>query len=380
VEGAGFALALAVFALALLGAIIAGGYVVAARQFRIAAAGPEASAGLYAAEAGLNVALSRLDTAWLDSLGAGGTRLLEAGSLVTDDEYEVYLSRLDPGGSVPATYYLVTSTGRASGPRGGRRQLGLVLRRPAGEFCCDAALSVRGPIEAVEGAQIDGRDGIPVRWASNPEICAGVEQGDLAGIVTTDAGQIRQAEGAEIFGVPPVVEIDTGDHLRDLDRWLRELAALADIEYAPGRSLDGIGPVVGRDGECDRAAEENWGAPDSPGHACFGHFPIIHARGDLSLDSPASGQGILLVEGDLRLSGGFEFYGVLLVRGQLIVADWGSQIFGGARVGHHGLAASRIGGGAVLRRSSCALERAAKSPKLQLPHPLAQFSWFEILE
>jgi hypothetical protein len=47
---------------------------------------------------------------------------------VPGDEYSVDITRLSPGGDGGKGYYLVRSTGRAHGPRGGRRQVAWLLR------------------------------------------------------------------------------------------------------------------------------------------------------------------------------------------------------------------------------------------------------------
>jgi len=130
----GFALVSSVFVLVIIGALVAGGYFVSAHQARIAAAGPQASSAFYAAEAGLSAGMAQWDTIQIDSLLPGRVAFLTSGRLATGDEYSVDVLRLSPGQSRSAGYYLMRSTGRAHGPRGGRRQVAVLLRgRPEPE-------------------------------------------------------------------------------------------------------------------------------------------------------------------------------------------------------------------------------------------------------
>jgi hypothetical protein len=111
-----------------VGALVAGGYFVSAHQARIAAAGSQANSAFYAAEAGLSAGLAQWDTTRLDSLPPGQILTLTSGRLVSGDEYFVEVLQLDLGLDRRAAYYLMRATGRAHGPRGGRRQLGLLLK------------------------------------------------------------------------------------------------------------------------------------------------------------------------------------------------------------------------------------------------------------
>jgi hypothetical protein len=107
---------------------------------------------------------------------------------------------------------------------------------------------------------------------------------------------------------------------------------------------------------------------------------VIHAAGDLTVGASTSGQGILLVDGDLEIRDGFEFYGVILVGGTVTAGPGGGRVLGGVRVGGFGSDSVRLGIGGEVYYSGCAVERAVEGSKVQAPHPLAQFGWFEILE
>ena len=124
----GFALVGSIFVLVIVGALVAGGYFVSAHQARIATAGRQANSAFYAAEAGLGAGLAQWDSLRLDSLLPGRIMTLTSGKLVSGDEYSVEVVQLDSGRDRRAEYYLMRSTGRAHGPRGGRRQVALMLK------------------------------------------------------------------------------------------------------------------------------------------------------------------------------------------------------------------------------------------------------------
>ncbi len=370
---------MALFALVIVGVLVAGGYLVALRQWRATGAGSQGAAALYAAEAGLNAGFAGLDSVALDSIRPGDGLMLMEGVLANGDEYSVRSSRWDAGRDSGPSYYLIASEGRAHGAWGGRRQVAAMVKKaPGGAFCCGAALEGQGAVRLDSGAVISGLDIVPGPWATDAELCGDIELRDRPGIVTE--GQVLPAAGALVQGSPPVASPGRADGFGDIGHWLRELAASADLRYPGGTVLSDVGPAAWANGECGRSSLSVWGAPTAPGHPCFNFFPVIHAAGDLTVSSPMSGQGILLVDGDLVIRDGFEFYGVVLVGGTVTAGPGGGHVVGGVRAGALGSDTSRVGMGGEFRYSGCAVERAVEGSKVQAPHPLAQFGWFEILE
>ncbi len=376
---AGFALAVTLFVLVIVSAVVAGGYFVVEQHSRAAAAGAQANAALYAADAGLGAALANLDTAIVDSLLPGATISLLNGALSSGDEYRVSLTRLDVGLSGPTAYYLARATGHAHGPRGGRRELARFLRRPAFRpRCCDAALTGVGPVRVADGAVIDGYDPSPEGVAAVS--CGQAAATSLPGLMSDDPGLVQLSGGGQVLGAPPIAATDAATVRSEVDRWLRELRRHADITFPGGVTLDKVGPVIDSQGGCDSTVRTNWGAPGATAHPCFDHLPLVHVDGQLRVRGPVAGQGILLVEGDLTLEGGFAFHGVVVARGRLRASGAGTRIYGGALVGNEAPGTNEAVDQAVLRYSGCAVARALEGSKLHLPHPLAEFSWLEILE
>lgn len=376
---AGFALATALFILLIVSAVVAGGFFVVEQHARAAAAGAQANAGLYAADGGLGVALAQLDTAIVDSLPPGTTIPLLNGKLSSGDEYRVSLTRLDAGLSGATAYYVARATGHAHGPRGGRRELARFLRRPAFRpSCCDAAFMGVGPVRVADGAVIDGYDSSAEGVAAGS--CEQPGPTSLPGVMSDEPGLVQLSGGGQVLGAPPIAAGDAAAVQSEVDRWLGELRRHADLTFPAGVTLDGVGPVIDPQGGCDSSVATNWGAPGAAAHPCFDHLPLIHVDGHLRVRGPGPGQGILLVEGDLVLEAGFAFHGVVVVRGRTKASGAATRIYGGALAGNEARGSHEAAEGARLSFDRCAVRRALRSPKLYLPHPLAQFSWLEILE
>lgn len=373
-------LAIALFTLVILSLVAGGGFLMAARQRRAAQATRNAAAALYAAEAGLAAALSQLDTLDLDSLPAGLGKILFSHRLEGGDELAVSITRVSPD-SASSSYFLARSEGRAHGAGGGRREIGSVLRRRAwSDLCCAAALTAGGSVVVHDAAVLSGLDTMPKVWAENSE-CDGPPDGDRPGLLLSSELDLKSAAGT-LEGDPPLYA--DSDSLLAVSKaarfWYDELGSEPDLRYAADAVLPEIRPAALAEGGCDRDAPGNWGAPNDPAHPCAGYFPVILTAGNLIIDSPGGGQGILLVGGDLTLRGGFRFSGYVITRGRLRVEASGGGVLGRAISLETGEGAVQLDGGSDLHFSRCALDRALRGSKVQQLQPLAHFAWFEILE
>jgi hypothetical protein len=362
--------------------MVAAGFLLAGHQFRIGTGGTQASSAFYAAEAGLNAAIVGWDLDRVAALEPGATTVVATGRLSSGDRYVARLTRLDDARDERVAFHLLGSTGLAHGPRGGRRRVALFLHaHDPGDVCCAAALTTRGSVVVGGGAAISGHDSTPATWESVPGLCEDSAGLASPGLIIDEAELIVRRENGLIDGNPPVLEVP-GDQLERVAEtlWGRLAAVGPDIEYPGGLTLGRLGPVTRSDGGCDIAVSLNWGAPRSPDHPCFDYLPVIHAAGNLTITSPGSGQGILLVDGDLFIGGGFQFFGLVLVRGRLAIGLGGARVMGGTLVQSERLGGLDLANATRFGFSSCAIDRALQSPKLHLPHPLAQFAWLEILE
>jgi hypothetical protein len=314
------------------------------------------------------------DDAIVEPAGYQGAKVTSDG---VETEYSVSVRGLGD------RLYYVESTGRVTG--GGRfggaaRRTAMVVRSLDIDFGAVQALMKYGGINFQGAAAVSGLDAAPSGWSGCP---VGT---DGPGVVAKDSTTIVTKTNTDLDGDPPIQQ-DAGmtedDFLEfgglDYDR----LAALADDAYQipAGAVKNTMLPSYLGSGACNTFDGNNWGAPTQPANACAGHFPLIHANGDLTINSNARGQGILLVDGDLKLGGGFEFYGIVIVKGKLDIGSGGAEIHGAAMV----LSDADVGvtsgfaGNPEIQFSSCAVERAvALNAVVNRAFPVGDRSWVDL--
>ena len=162
-----------------------------------------------------------------------------------------------------------------------------------------------------------------------------------------------------------------------------EIAALADYRFTSNTTVNPQPAYTGSPAVChtNKSTKDNWGHPTSTTDVCRNWFPIIEAQGDMSIQSSAYGQGILLVRGDLSIQGGFTFYGVVVVLGEIRIPGTGGHINGTViAYGQGDLNSTNTTlGNALVQYSSCSIERAVLgNSKLARSTPIANRSWLDI--
>jgi hypothetical protein len=263
-------------------------------------------------------------------------------------------------------FFLVDVIGRDR-YSGSRQRVGLLVKLRLLNFDIRSALTERGPGSVGGSVNISGVDTRP--WADCPP--AGPT---LAGIRSPDAGDLSFIGGCSdlscLAGNPPLqndptVTDDTFFSYGFSD-WAA-LTAMANLNIPPG-TYTGLAPSASGL-TCNTGSATNWGEPLEPAlvPACRPYMPIIYVNGDIHI-SAGRGQGILLVNGDLELTGGFEFDGVVIARGRLRTTGTGNHVTGGVMASNVDLDEDALLGNAVLRYSSCAVQRVAAtaSPGAQL--------------
>lgn len=380
----GFALAGAVFALVIVGALVTAGFFAASQESRIGYSTQYAADAFFAAERGLNELIGSKPMAFYDDsvpddsiVAAGG---FQAVSVVSDgvaSEYSVSVRGLGD------RLFYVESTGRVTG--GGRhggaaRRTGMVVRTLDLDFGAEQALMTYGGINFQGAAAVSGLDEAPSGWGGCP---VGT---DGPGVLAKDSTTIKKKNNTDIDGDPAIDQDTTMSEEDFLDYGgldYDRLAALADDAYQipAGAVMNTMAPSYLGGGGCNTFDGDNWGAPTQPADACASHFPLIHANGDLSINSNARGQGILLVDGDLHLGGGFEFYGIVIVKGRLDIGSGGAEIHGSAMVLSYADVGVESGfaGNPEIQFSSCAVERAvALSAIVNRAFPVGDRSWVDL--
>lgn len=371
----GFALAVALAAIVIIGAIITGMFFTSTQEYRISRNSALQARALTTAEYGMNSIVSpgQWQPGWNTGVnGLLGTTVYSPGDGGLDT---VRVSKLADG------MFLVTSTGRV-GPPGGaqaRHRLGGLLTLAVPQLNMLAALTTKAQVKLGGSAFLSGLDDTIPSW-SCPPATAGV-----AGLTVPDTTQVTRAGCGNyscVAGTPKISQNAAAakdstyfNYGPGLD-W-STLTGAANKTYNAGANLNGLAPSVAG-GACNTADVANWGDPlhTNPATAtCQTYFPIIYAKGDLQITGGV-GQGILLVEGDLSVQGGAQFFGPVIVKGSLKTAGTGGHFNGGVMAANVDLEQSTLLGNSVISYSSCALKKAlngAASPMF-----LPRRSWTEL--
>jgi hypothetical protein len=390
----GMALALAIIALVIVGALVAGAFFSATQEQR---AGGNTRGGLQAFGAAEEGAYEVIDS-WTPNIPAYNTRHIYPYGGGGDSLPLPYPSSYPSVWTSAAQYtgvyggflyklngelYLVDMTGRDSTSAanaatvqtggGGRMRLGLIARIRPLQLQTRAALTT-GNGDAVGGnSVINGIDQNPTGW-----VACGPRDSTRAGIRAASGNPVSITGHATVIGSPPVL-IDTSVHPSTFDQFgsmsYTQLAAQATITLPGQNFATAIAPVV-TNGQCDHSVLTNWGDALNPAQPCGSYFPIVHLTGASTLNG-TQGQGILLVDGSLSIQGGFQWYGLAIVKGTLTTAGGGGSPahFWGATLVQDSVSVgtNQITGSANLLYSSCAVLRA-----LEMTQPAAMMrsrSW-----
>ena len=377
-DEAGIALAVAVFAMVVLAAIVAGGYYSAGQEYQIGRAMKSVTASFYAAEVGIAELVNGWEPATYNAMLPGDT--LPLGPLVLEGgaRFSAIAVRVDDDSNPLKRYFYLESVGTPPVGLGERRQAATARTRFHEQICCGAAATVLFTVDTVQSATqplISGLDRIPTPWP--PSVCTDFPLADAAGLIVQNLSNVGLQPG-EIEGNPSTIQ--------DPSMTLVSMFTFADIDYAdiqqladhelPGGSNPNVSPSLDVNGACDRTDPTNWGAPEDPNHPCFDYFPIIHVSGVVQLSGNRAGQGILLADDDVRIAGPFRFYGPILALDDLELAGR-AEVIGGAVVGEDLLYS---GNKPRLKYSQCAVKRAVRLSRLANGHLLPRRAWVEILK
>jgi hypothetical protein len=380
----GMALALAIVALVIVGALVAGAFFSATQEQR---AGSNTRGGLQALGAAEEGGYEVIDNWSIPSYntrhiypypGGGDSLALGAGypsswtgAAHSTGVYGGYLYKLN------GELYLVDMTGRDStggtnaalvqSGGGGRMRLGLIARIRTIQFQTPAALTT-GNGDAVGGnSVINGTDQNPAGWPN-----CGPLDSTRAGIRAASGNPVTISGHATVIGTPPVL-LDTSVHPSTFTTFggtsYDQLAAAATITLPVQNFATMIAPVVTA-GACDRSVQTNWGDPLNPTQPCGSYFPIVHITGaGTTIINGQQGQGILLVDGNLSVQGSFQWYGITIIQGSLKTAGGGgaaAHFFGVTMVRDSVAVGTTITGSANILYSTCAVVRA-----LEMTQPAA---------
>jgi hypothetical protein len=371
----GIALAVAIFALVVIGALVAGTFYAGRLENRTGQNTVYAGQAAEAADAALSNAMATGTAAVFDPIAMGATVDLGTFNLSDRVTGTAQVTRLTQ------SLFLVQALGRSNDAAGNplaTRTVGAITRLNQVDIEIKAGLTAIGKITVTGNSEVNGLDDSPDYWELNPDISCPTKD-DVAGVRYN--GQVTQQGSAVIKGDPNRVQDNslTKDNILGPDGSFEELKGLATLILTS--NVSGLAPVVTATvpPRCDMSVESNWGDPLNKLSPCFNYFPIIYHNGDLSISGSGYGQGILLVEGNLSVQGRIDFYGPVISTGAVDIRGTGSddvKFYGGVIAQDVTLDDSKLSGNAEVRYSSCAIHRALKGSAL--PQPLAERGWAQL--
>ena len=373
----GMALAVAIFALVIVGALVAGALFAGTQEQRVGESSRRLQQSFGVAEMGINTVVRTWNTDTYNLRGVYPTdsvplpnTLATGATPRRTGSFGGYLYRLNNN------LYLIDITGHDTvsgmGAFGGsgraRQRVGMLARIRVLPLNVQASLTT-GKGDALAGnAVVNGTDQNPPGWPA-----CGVTGPALAGIRSDAGTSVTTTGSSSIIGSPPVMidpSVSDTTFSRYGDVTYSQLASRANLTLVGGQDFaNSIGPVVAG-GVCNKTVPTNWGDGVNPTQPCGSYFPIIHITGDATI-AGVQGQGILLVDGNLTVMGGFQWFGVTIIQGTLTTAGGGTADahFWGATMVHDSVSigTNAISGHANINFSSCALMAALNSTGFVAP-------------
>lgn len=364
----GFALLLALGAIVVISALVAGSFMISTRDVRTARVVASRESAQLRAE---NALFQLREDAQVQAAG-----LSDVGATVRwTPPYgggEARMTKLSDN------MFLLTSSATAGGQtadNGAQSRVSMLLMRNVPQMEFMGALTARGKTKIGGSSYINGHDTNPPGWS-----CPAPGE-TKPGVVTPNTGDITYAGcngGQCIDGDPDVLQssraADDATYFQYGNTGWNDLKALA-MKIPGNMGPMYVAPTYKADGTCDTGNIENWGDPLRIGGACEGYFPIIYVDGDATINR-LRGQGVLLVEGDLEVQGAYEFYGPVIVKGRLKTTGTGGHFNGGVMAANVELDQNQVTGNAVVNYSSCAIATALRNATPLAP--VRQRAWADL--
>ena len=353
----GMALAVAIFALVVVGALVAGAFFAGTQEQRVGENQRRVQQSFGVAEAG---AQERVMSWQPDQMNKRANYPQD--SVVIPDAAA-------PGGTgtyggysykLGANIFLIDVTGRdrasAAGPvaggGGARQRIGLITRIAPIDFGIHASLTTQGGVSLTGNANVNGTDQNPDGWTScDPP-------GPMQPGIRDNGSNVSTSGNGTVIGNPQVVNdpgINNNSFMAFGGATYDQLAARANVTLPSGTYK--TAPSFNGDGSCNRNDLTNWGDGMNPTTTCGSYFPLIHITGDATLNGD-QGQGILLVDGTLYVQGSYQFFGITIIQGDLKTSGGGStdaHFWGGVMAKNADLSIQSLSGKATLNYSSCSI-------------------------
>src|SRR5438876_2104960 len=353
----GMALAVAIFALVVVGALVAGAFFAGTQEQRVGENQRRVMTSFGVAEAGVQERVMSWDPTTMnkrnsypqDSVLIGPNQPTPNGT----GSYGGYSYKLGPN------LFLIDVTGRdnasaagvIAGGGGARQRLGMITRIAPIDFGIHASLTTQGSTNLAGNAAVNGADSIPSGWTScDPP-------GPAQPGIRDQGGNVTESGNGSVTGNPAVVNdpsINNNTFTTFGGATYDQVAARANVTLGSG--VYKTNPAF-NGALCDKTDLLNWGDGMNPLSACGSYYPIIHIAGSATLNGD-QGQGILLVDGDLEVQGSYQFFGIVIIQGDLKTAGGGStdaHFWGGVLAKNADLSIQSLSGKATLNYSSCSI-------------------------
>ena len=368
----GVALAMAIFALVIIGILVAGSFFAGRLEQQSGQNTLFAAQAAEAAEAGIGDALGDYSATTLQGLLVGTNGLTTTSILASGISYTRSVDRLTDG----LFLYRSVGTRQSAGATVATRSVGTLVRLLSANISVNAGLTALGDVLVGGNSTVSGNDATPSAWTGAGVSCP--TPANVTGVRYN--GTLTKQGSSVIAGVPTPSTLDPSLNASNIFGATNFNALKAMRTLTITGNVSGLAAVVtGSPARCDISVLSNWGAPTVPTSPCFNYFPIVYHYGDLSVSGSGEGQGILLVEGDLHVQGRIDFYGPVIVTGGVDVRGTGSddvKFYGGIMAQNVTLDDSRLTGNATVNYSSCAIRRALQGSAV--PTPLNERSWVQL--
>jgi hypothetical protein len=383
----GMALAVAIFALVVVGALVAGAFFAGHLEQRTGRNTVYAAQATDAAEAGLASVSANWDGLNLGAVAINDSSVMNSVSLgatgsASRTSYKATMIRVADG------LYVIKSLGTLKDVGGNilsQRLVATLARKVIADMTIKAAVTVGKPITFNGNTfEVDGRDEKPSTWGAEVTNCS--VSGDLAGVRSSTTSGAAGKDTTHIFGSPKQIQNDaavSAEFSALFGSTFDALKKMADITLSSASPYTTVAPTTtGNPKKCDTSNTLNWGEPTHQGGQkvveCYTYFPIVYSNAtQLKLTGGGRGQGILLIEGDFEVAGGFEYTGLIIAKGGIKINGNGNKITGALMARDISIDdQNSISGNTTLQYSSCAVAKALSESAQVLP--FRQRSWAQL--
>lgn len=365
----GIALPIALAAIVVVGALIAGVFFASTQEYRVGRNSMATHTALHAAEVGLNKVISTWTPERTIATQVGQTVKLPLDTIDKVAIVEVQYTRVSP------TMFWVTSSAVAgSGSLQGRalKRLNSLVRVDIPDMRIQGAITVRGNVSVGGSASLSGNDVTPKGWTDCNEggsPAAAVVVADSATNAKNGGGCLGWAclTGATNKVVDSTIYADTNTYKNFGGFSYDSLTKLATLTFTGG-TLPGNGKTapswtgVAPNTVCDKTNQLNWGdtsRADAHSAACDDYFPVIWLKGATTSWTLANygGQGILLIDGNVTINGQFVWTGLVLVQGTISYAGMNApKLTGAVMAMNRNNGTNSVAGNVTIQYSRCAIQ------------------------